>query len=293
MTGFGEGRRQTERLSVLVQARAVNNRHLKVTVRGSAPYPLLESDFEKLVRQHMRRGSVTIHVRVERTDTASPPLINIEVLRAYVQQIQAFCLELGQTELMLPMLSQTLTLPGVVDEQAMFDRPPDAEWQHVQAALQDALGQLDAMRQREGEATTRELLHHLGSIRNHLAMIQRRLPTVLGEYRERLLGRIRQVLAESAVTIEPDQLLREMALFSDRIDVSEEVSRLSAHLQTFEAIIRQESDSPGRKLEFLIQEMGRETNTLGSKLPDVTASHHVIEIKAALEKIREQLQNIE
>jgi uncharacterized protein (TIGR00255 family) len=115
----------------------------------------------------------------------------------------------------------------------------------------------------------------------------------MGEYRTRLLERIKQALADAGVTLEPDNLIREVALFADRTDVAEEVSRLTAHLDSFAELVRAGAEGAGRRLEFGVQEMGRETNTLGSKAADVTLSRHVVEMKATLEKIRELVQNVE
>ena len=119
------------------------------------------------------------------------------------------------------------------------------------------------------------------------------MPGVLANYRERLLERVKQAVADAGVTLEPEHLVREVALFADRTDVSEETSRLAAHLDTFAELVRTGAEGAGRRLEFVVQEVGRETNTLGSKAGDVTVSRHVVEMKATLEKIRELVQNIE
>jgi uncharacterized protein (TIGR00255 family) len=138
-----------------------------------------------------------------------------------------------------------------------------------------------------------ELLAHHRAISDRLAAIRDVLPGVVAGYRERILERVRQVIAAAGVPLQPDHVIREVALFADRADVSEEVTRLSSHLAQFEEIIRSDTDGPGRKLEFVVQEMGREVNTIGSKAGDAVVSRYVVDVKATLEKVRELVQNVE
>ena len=138
-----------------------------------------------------------------------------------------------------------------------------------------------------------ELLAHRQTIADHLGKIRDQVPAVVEGYRRRLRDRVGQALAEHNIAVRPEDLIREVAVFAERSDVAEEVMRLGSHLEQFETIVRTEDDGPGRKLEFLVQEMGRETNTIGSKAGDVGVSRHVVEIKAALEKVRELVQNVE
>lgn len=294
MTGFGEARHQTDTLGVGVEVRAVNNRYLKVTVRGTDPYPMLESELEKVIRRHVRRGTLLVHVRVDRQARAADLTLNAAALTAYLRQIQKACDGSG-----LPPAAQAqvfagvLALPGVAPEGAHFGTPPDDEWPVVEQTLEAALKNLDAMRRDEGRAMAAELLAQQRHIAGQLDAVRQQLPGVMAEYRQRLIDRIRQALKDAAVGVEPEHLVREVALFADRSDVSEEVTRLSSHLDQFAELVRKGGEGAGRKLEFVIQEMGRETNTLGSKGGDVTVSRHVVEIKATLEKIRELVQNVE
>jgi uncharacterized protein (TIGR00255 family) len=148
------------------------------------------------------------------------------------------------------------------------------------------------MRRDEGKAMAAELLTLHGVITAELAGVRAILPGVMDDYRQRLLERIRQAVAEAGVVVTADHLIREVALFADRTDVAEEVTRLSSHLDQFAELVRK-GEEAGRKLEFVVQEMGREANTLGSKAGDVAVSRHVFEIKASLEKIRELVLNVE
>jgi uncharacterized protein (TIGR00255 family) len=294
MTGFGESRFQDDSFGLSVEVRTVNNRYLKVSVRGSEPYPMLEPELEKLVRKYVRRGTVTIHVRCDRQGVGSDFALNTVALRSYLEQVQKVCDELGGKVSASALYGQVLALPGVTPEPGgTSGRPPDAELAAVEKTLEEALGKLQAMRQEEGRAMADELLVHRRTVADHVSQIRERSPVVVESYRQRLRDRVGQALSEHNISLRPEDVIREVAVFAERTDVSEEVMRLGSHLEQFEQIVRHEKDGPGRKLEFLVQEMGREANTIGSKAGDVAVSRHVVEIKAALEKVRELVQNVE
>jgi uncharacterized protein (TIGR00255 family) len=294
MTGFGEARAQADAVAVGVEVRAVNNRHLKLTVRGTEPYPLYESELEKVVRRHVRRGTLHVHVRVERQGQAAVPALNTGALAEYLRQIRAACDEAGTPEFVAPLLTGALALPGVAPESARASggSPPEDEWPLVEKTLDAALVKLNQMRRDEGKAMAAELLAHHRCIAEHLGAVRGLLPTVVSDYRQRLLDRVRQAVADAGVVLSAESIIREVALFADRTDVSEEVTRLTSHLDQFAELVRK-GEEAGRKLEFVIQEMGRETNTIGSKAGDVAISRHVFDIKATLEKLRELVLNVE
>jgi uncharacterized protein (TIGR00255 family) len=293
MTGFGEARSQTESLAATVEVRAVNNRHLKVTVRGTEPYPMLESEIEKVVRKHVRRGTLLIHIRVERQSGSTQFVLNTGTLGTYLRQIREACDAVGAPSFVGPLLAGVLNLPGVAPESSRSASPPDEEWPVVEKTLEKAIKALDAMRRDEGRAMAAELLAQHRFIGEQVEAVREHLPTVMSGYRNRILERVRQAIVDAGVALEPQHLVREVALFADRTDVSEEILRLTSHLEQFAEIVKKGEDGAGRKLEFVVQEMGREVNTLGSKAGDVTISRHVIEIKATLEKIRELVLNVE
>ncbi len=290
MTGFGESRTQAEGLGVAVEVRALNNRHLKVSVRGSDPYPMFEAEVEKVVRRHVRRGTITVHIRVERPARPADLTLNLGALVTYLQQIRTACEEAGTPEFAGAVLPGVLALPGVAPEPRHLGSPPDEEWPAVEQTLDAALRRLDAMRREEGRAMAEELLAHHRAVGSELESLRALLPRVTADYRQRLLDRLRQALGEAGIAIQADHLIREVALFADRTDVSEEITRLGAHLAQFAEIVRK-GDEAGRKLEFVLQEMGREANTLGSKAGDVAVSRHVFEIKAVLETVRDLVPN--
>lgn len=294
MTGFGEARYQSDALNIGIEVRTVNNRYLKVSVRGSDPYPMLEGDLEKIVRKFIRRGTVTIHLRAERKTAKADFVLNTDAFTSYAQQIREIAHQANLTEFTPVLMAQLLSLPGVAPQPgSLTGRPSDEEIAIVEQILEESLTGLQAMRQIEGKSMADELLNLRSTIHTQLVGIRQRVPAVVAAHRNRLRERVGTVLSEHQISLRAEDLIREVAIYADRSDVSEELVRLESHLEQLEAVIRKESDSPGRKLEFLVQEMGREANTIGSKAGDVNISFHVVEIKAALEKIRELVQNIE
>jgi uncharacterized protein (TIGR00255 family) len=189
-------------------------------------------------------------------------------------------------------LQSLLNLPGVVDESAIGVGDTEVIWPLIERTLRDACERLNAMRRDEGSAMTRDLKHNREIIAQQLRAIQARSPFVIDAYRDRLTERLSQLLTEFNVTVTPADVVREVGLFAERTDISEEIVRLRSHLEQFDAILDAE-ESNGRKLEFLTQEMFREANTIGSKANDAEIARHVIEIKAAVERVREMIQNVE
>ncbi|TWT96150.1 Conserved hypothetical protein CHP00255 [Botrimarina colliarenosi] len=291
MTGFGEGRAESPTIAVVAELRSINNRHLKISYRSSDGYHGLEPEAERLVRDRVRRGTVQLNVRVDRRSRAGDYRINHEVLLAYQEQLT----ELGGVHVQ-PTLDKLLTLPGVISAPDATGADPEADWPTIQKAINAALESLDEMRRREGEALAADLLAQTAAVTTELAGIEVRSPLVADAYRERLQERVGQAIEKVGVTLEPSDLVREVALFVDRSDISEEIVRLRSHLVQFEATITEAAkskDGVGRKLEFIAQEMGREVNTIGSKANDSEISARVVEMKAALERVREQVQNVE
>lgn len=292
MTGYGEARHQSDSLSLSVELRALNNRYLKVTLRAPDPYHLLEAEVEKVVRRSVRRGTLQIHLRIEKSSAPLDFRINTVALGAYVQQIHAWAKQTGLGDQTGALLGQVLALPGVVPEPGNLSGALHEDWPTIEKTLDRALAHLKMMRQEEGKAMAQELLALRDEISRHLESIRQRIPQVVTLFRDRLHERVRTLLNELDVQLDRTDLIREVSIFAERSDIAEEVTRLAAHLGHFQEIMG-EQESPGRKLEFLIQEMGREANTIGSKASDMEISKGVVEIKGALEKMRELVQNIE
>jgi uncharacterized protein (TIGR00255 family) len=292
MTGYGEARYQSDALNVSLELRALNNRYLKVSLRASDPYHLLEPEFEKVVRRTVRRGTLQIHLRCERQSSTQDFRLNAIALRSYLSQLRTVADELGLGNRGEALLGQALTLPGVVVEPGNFSAHLHEDWPLLEGVLQEALGKLQAMREEEGRAMAQELLSYRDGIAAQLNKVRQRIPQVATTYRDRLYERVRTLLTELDVQIDRSDLIKEVSIFAERSDIAEEVVRLASHLDQFQEIMN-EAESPGRKLEFLTQEMFREANTIGSKASDVEISRYVVEIKGLLEKIRELVQNIE
>ncbi len=289
MTGFGEARHQDDRLAIVAEVRTVNNRHLKLALRVSDPYSALEPDLERLVREHVRRGTVQLSVRVERPKRPEDYRLNTVALASYRDQLQSLHGE-GSPPIDLATL---LVLPGVVEDRrtAEPDEDPHEDWPALATVVSEALAKLQTSRAEEGRAMAEDLLALGRSLGEHLERVDSRGPEIVAAYQQRLMERV-QALVEERVAIEPKDLIREVAIFAERGDIAEEVTRLRAHLDQFIAVLG-EPESAGRKLEFVVQEMGRETNTIGSKANDVEISREVVAMKGILEKIRELIQNVE
>jgi uncharacterized protein (TIGR00255 family) len=292
MTGYGEARHQSDSLTVAIELRALNNRYLKVSVRAADPYHLLEPELEKVIRRTVRRGTLQVHLRCERQFAPQDFRINPVALRSYIAQLRSVADELGLKDRGDVLLAQALTLSGVVPEPGSTAFALHEDWPLLQRVLEEALAQLQTMRQEEGRAMARELLQHRDFIGGQLARIRARVPQVTSTFRDRIFERVRTMLAEHDVEIDRNDLIKEVSIFAERSDIAEEVVRLASHLDQFQEMMN-DPESPGRKLEFLTQEMFRETNTIGSKASDIEISRHVVEIKGTLEKVRELVQNIE
>lgn len=292
MTGYGEASYQSDNFRLTLELRAVNNRYLKVTLRAGEPYNLLEPEFEKVVRRLVRRGTIQIHLRCQKQLSAQDFQINAVALQSYVRQLRELSETLGMTDRGQTLLAQALTLPGVVPEPATAAFHMEEEWPVIERVLEQALQRLQTMRQEEGRAMAQEMLQMRDHIAAQLDCIRAQIPRATILFRDRLYDRVRNLLSELDVRIDRSDLIKEVAIFAERSDIAEEVVRLKSHLDQFHEIVN-EPESAGRKLEFLTQEMFRETNTIGSKAGDVEISRHVVEIKGTLEKIRELVQNIE
>jgi uncharacterized protein (TIGR00255 family) len=293
MTGFGEARHQSNHLSLSIEVRALNNRYLKVSVRAPDPYHLLEAEFEKVVRRSVKRGTIQLQLRCDRQSTVEDFRINTVALSSYVEQIRNAVASMNLADRGESLLAQVLTLPGVVPEAGSMAHRLHDDWALIEKVLEQAIANLNRMRQEEGGAMAAELLALRESIGEHLDAIRRRAPEVVVAFRQRLLDRVQSLLKEVDVKLDQNDLIREVSIFAERSDIAEEVVRLATHLDHFRDIVQKEAESPGRKLEFLTQEMFREANTIGSKASDVGISREVVEIKATLEKIRELIQNVE
>lgn len=290
MTGFGEAHCQQDGLAVSIEIRTINNRYFKLALKCTEGYSVLEPEIEQVVRQQIRRGTVQISLRVDRLKAADDYRINGSVLASYRQQIADLTRLWGRPE--EPSLAMLLTLPGVVSERALGASEVVEEWPLVRRTLEEAMAHLARMRTDEGNAMASDLMANCRAIAGDLDEIQRRASGVVEGYRNRLLERVQALLSDYQVTLDPSDLIKEVSVFAERSDISEEIVRLRSHLEQFGGIMALPECS-GRKLEFLTQEMFREINTIGSKANDVEIARYVIDVKANIERVREMIQNVE
>lgn len=287
MTGFGAGEAPLGEGKVNLEARSVNHRFLEVRVNLAPELAAHASHVEQLARGRLQRGRYDISARLVGPALTTPAL-DTERARAAYQALRALRDELApDSELPLTLLAAMPDLFRVPDE-------PSAEpaRQALSDAFDRAVGALDAMRSREGEALAQDLRGHLGEAQKLCSTIAEHTPLLVAANRQRLRERLDRLLQDVSVELDSGRLEMEVALLADRADVSEELARLDSHLAQFERLLG--STSPvGRTLEFLLQEMVREANTIGSKAPDAQVAQRVVDLKATLERLREQVQNVE
>jgi len=290
MTGFGESHCQENGLAVSVEVRAINSRFFKLALRSSEGYAALEPHIEETVRRVIHRGTIQVALRVERLRAAEDYRLNVEVLERYRNQLEELKRRWDLKEEIL--LQSLLTLEGVVYEESMILHDAEADWPVIGRTLQAALEHLGRMRAEEGRAMAADLAANCRSVTASLDQVENRSPQAVEDYRLRLHEKLQKILEKHSVLLDPSDLIKEVSLFADRCDISEEIVRLRSHVEQFLATMEL-PESSGRKLEFLTQEMVREANTIGSKANDVEIARQVIEIKTAIERIREMIQNVE
>lgn len=286
MTGHGRAQQSSDSLSIEAELRSVNNRFLKVSYKLHDGLGFLETQLESLIREKLRRGSVHVVIRVSGSAGLSASSVCQETLRSYLEQAR----KAGLGDAIQIELGSVLQLPGVLIPSEGLD--PDKVTAIVLSTLGQALEQLNRMRKIEGEQMSRELVDAIGKVRKLAQQIEARAPEVVADYRRRLESRVKSALSDLLPTVGHVDILREVVQFSDRCDIREEIVRLNSHLDQFLESIR-DQESQGRRLDFLTQEIARETNTIGAKANDATIAHQVVAIKTIVEQIRELVQNVE
>ncbi|MCG8449445.1 MAG: YicC family protein, partial [Pirellulales bacterium] len=281
MTGFGEARDERDGYAIAVEARTVNSRYFKLHLRTTDGYGALESHIDRVIREYVKRGTIHCNVRIRHLGTADDYRLNASVLNQYLDQLQQIAARRDLDEVL--RLEPLALLPGVVEELSLEAQDATAIWPLVEPTLRNAMEHLGKMRRVEGEALAADLREQCGAVAAALDVVETRAPNVAEHYRQRITERVNEATSSLNVTVEPADLVREICLFADRSDISEETVRLRSHLSQFDQAM-QLKESAGRKLEFICQEMARETNTIGSKGNDTEISRQVVEIKTALER---------
>jgi uncharacterized protein (TIGR00255 family) len=287
MTGFGRAVARDGAEELTVEVRSVNGKFCEVKARLPRELASLEADVVRLVKERIARGNVDVSVRRTSPGAAAAPRVDAQALLALTQSLAAAAREAGLPEEI--RLADLLAVPGVV---AVEERPPDlaSAQRALSNALSAALAQQLEVRAREGAALERDLSQRLAAMRLQAAEIARLVPISVAGYRERLTARLRELAGD--VEVDPARLAQEVVLFADRCDVAEEQVRLAAHFEEFERLLTR-SGPVGRQLEFLLQEMNREVNTTGSKSASAEIARCIVELKTELERLREQVQNVE
>lgn len=291
MTGYGEARLSADGVTYRVEIRCVNNRYFKASIKLPEPFGRFEADFDRLLRERLGRGSITFSLRITDESFSSACRINTDVLDDYVRQLTEVGKKYGLARI---DFSRLLDAPGIMQVPDIDDERLASQFKIIQTLADRAMNGVIVMRKAEGEAILRDLREHIAEIRSRLEEVRRRSPTVVLEYQKRLQSRVQQLLDGMEgvnVQLHEDSLAREVAIFAERCDVNEEVSRLSSHLDQFDGLCSAPEEA-GRKMDFLSQELLREANTIGSKSNDAELSKHVVAIKACVDRIKEQVQNV-
>lgn len=288
MTGFGRGEATANLGKITVEMKAVNHRFSEVVFRMPRQFNAHEDAARKLILSQVTRGRVEVIVSWEATAKAKGVKVDKGLALAYHNALKELAGEIGsKLEISLDTLAR---LPDVlsVEEGTVTD---EEIWAMLEPALKQALANLIAMREREGAALAADLSERLDKIEAFRRKALEAAPRVVAEYQQRLTRRLEELLPQG-IAVDPQRLAQEVAIFADRADISEELQRLGSHIGQFRAALA-EGDAIGRKLDFLVQELGREVNTIGSKANDAAITAAVVAAKSELEKIREQVQNVE
>jgi uncharacterized protein (TIGR00255 family) len=288
MTGFGTGRARAGEEEISVEVRAVNHKHLEVKVRLPRELSALEPLVLRAVRARCARGAVDVAVRRSAsTLTGAVPTVDPAMARAWREALRAVARAVDMAD--TPNTAQIAALPGVIRmEEPVMDLAV-AEGA-LERALAEAVEALVAMREREGRALEADLSSRLERVSTLAGEVAALAPRTVEAYRARLLERLAELL--KGTPVDEARLVQEVALYAERTDVAEEATRLQAHLEAFRAFLAS-TEPAGRRMDFLVQEMHREVNTTGSKSQSTEISTRIVELKAELERIREQVQNVE
>ena len=290
MTGFGRCEAEINGREITVEVKSVNHRYFEFSCRTPRGYGFLDDKLKSYVNSRVSRGKIDMFVTIGANDEApSEVTVNHQLVSGYINAMKEISDTYGvENDVTVVSLSRfpdvfTVHKPAEEEEQITND---------VLSVAKTALDSFIAMREAEGEKMKTDILSRANTILSIVGEIEERSPQTVAEYEERLLERIKQTLEDYEVEIDEQRVLTEVAVFSDKVAVAEETVRLRSHFEQLNKFL--EYDEPvGRKIDFIIQEMNREANTIGSKVQDAVLAHKVVDIKSEIEKIREQVQNIE
>ena len=290
MTGFGRGEYTDGKRSIIAEIKSVNHRYSDITIKMPRRYTFAEDKIKNAVKDKIRRGKVDVSIIVENiTENDVNIKLNSMLAKQYYDNLTELRSEFD--------LSGDISLQFLASLPDVMKAIPDVEDEEeitkaILEAVSEAAANLEKMRAVEGEKLAEDLIAKGEYIKNILDKIAERAPQVVTDYTARMKERI-QELVGSSVQVPEDRILVEAAVFADKCAIDEEITRLNSHLVQLKNIIEKSSQPDGKKLDFLVQEMNREANTIGSKANDITITNYMLEIKSEIEKIREQVQNIE
>jgi uncharacterized protein (TIGR00255 family) len=287
MTGYGTGSAQKGDLTVSVEIRTVNHRFLDLHVRLSREYLFLEAEIQQLVRSALERGRVEVSVTIQNLSSVTY-LVNSNLVKGYLEAAGKLKKEFDLQDSL--DLKSILSLPGVLQNRDMVTDNSGTILGLIQSSMKTALDGVLQMRSKEGEALRSDMLRNLAGVEASAKMIQEFQTNLVPEYMQKLQDRLSQLLPQGG--IDPQRLAQEAALLADKCDISEEVARLKSHVEQYHALMNGK-EKAGKKLDFLLQELQREANTILSKSGNLEVARNAILIKADIEKLREQVQNVE
>ncbi len=289
MTGFGSAQAQIEGVTYAVEIRSVNTRYVKFNIKLSETWLAAEAEIERILRDKIQRGNITVSVRMRIPGNLAAYQVNTGTLQNYLDQLKM--VEMSADPTLRIDLGSLLQLPGVCEPQPI-EELYETTRSGLMELIEKALGELLQMRGLEGQAIKTDLLGQCEVVESHLSEVRTRAPEVVEAYHNRLGRRAQELVDSGRANIDSETLAREVAIFAERCDIAEELTRLKSHLEQLRAAM--ESGEPaGRKLEFIAQEMLREANTIGSKGNDAEIARTVVEIKTAIDRIKEQAANVE
>jgi uncharacterized protein (TIGR00255 family) len=290
MTGYGRGECSQDGFKVTVELSSVNRKQAEISLNLPRELEVLEAPMRDLINQRVARGRLNCRVNLQAAggNGTTRVRVNQGLAKTYAAELRQLARALKLPDDL--SIDTVVRAPGVIEtESAVSD--PEAFWPAVQKSLEHALAALLKMRSREGQSLRKDLTERIGALRQSVARVGRQAPAVQERYREQLLARVKAAgLGDLAP--DDDRILKEIVLFADRSDISEELTRLQSHFRQFDDCLKA-TEPVGRTLDFLAQEMNREINTIGSKANDAAISREVVILKTELEKFREQAQNIE
>lgn len=288
MTGFGRGHKILNGRDITVEIRSVNHRYYEFSSRMPRSLGYVEDKLKTLLQGSISRGKVEVSVLISNVEAADEKIsINHEIVKEYIEALRSVRDEFGLTDDL--SLSNVLRIP---DAFTVIKTETDEEqlWEDIRQTTEEALEHFISMRENEGARMKQDILSRLEKIEQWVGVVEERSPLTVEEYRKRLYDKMCEVL--NSTNIDENRILMEAGIFSEKTAVDEETVRLRSHIAQFRSML--ESGEPvGRKLDFLVQEMNRETNTIGSKVQDIEVTRIVVDQKSEIEKIREQIQNIE